>query len=104
MAVTLSVGHTLTMALAFLDQSGNPMLVDPVPDAAPVWADTTAATETIVPSGSGLTCVGTPIAVGTDTVTVTLAVGGVSFVANLDVTVSAAAQVLTTIDITPTVA
>src|SRR5271165_4473895 len=62
MAVTLSIGHTLTMSLSFLDQSGNPMLTMPVPDAAPTWTDTTPATETLVAAASGLTCVGTPIA------------------------------------------
>ena len=103
MAVTLAVGHTLNMALAFLDQNGNPMLTTPTPDATPAWTDTTAATETLAPAASGLTCVGTPIAPGTDTVTLTLAVAGVSFSANLDVTVTAAPQVLTRVAIVPTV-
>jgi hypothetical protein len=104
MAVTLAVGHTLTMALAFLDQNGNPMLTVPVPDAPAVWTDTTPATETIVPAASGLTCVGTPLVPGGDTVTVAVTVGGVAFTANLDVTVTAAPQVLTSVAITPTVA
>ena len=103
MAVTLAVGHTLNMSLTFLDQNGNPMLTTPTPDAAPTWSDTTAATETLAPAASGLTCVGTPIAPGTDTVTVTLAVGGVAFTANLDVTVTAAPQVLTSVAIAETV-
>ncbi len=103
MAVTLSVGHTLNMALAFLDQSGNPMLTPPTPDSPPGWTDTTSSTETIVPAASGLSCVGTPVAPGTDTVSVAVVVGGVSFSATLDVTVTAAPQVLTSVAITPTV-
>ena len=103
MSVTLAVGHTLGLSLAFLDQNGNPMLVDPVPDAAPVWTNTTAATETIAVDASGLTATGTPVAPGTDTVSVNLSVGGVTFVANLDVTVTAAPQVLTSVEIVPTV-
>jgi hypothetical protein len=103
MAVTLAVGHTLNMALVFLDQNGNPMLTPVVPDAAPSWTDTTSATETLTVSGSGLTAVGTPVAPGTDTVSVALAVGGVSFTATLDVTVTSAPQVLTSVSIAPTV-
>jgi hypothetical protein len=101
MSVTLSVGHTLQMAIAFLDQAGNPMLTTPTPDTAPTWSNTTSATETLV--DNGLTCVGTPVAAGSDTVSVNLAVGGVSFSATLRVTVQAATQVLTSIAIIPTV-
>ena len=101
--VTLAVGHTLSMAIQFLDQHGNPMLTAPVPDTAPAWTNSTPATETLAVAGSGLSCVGTPVAVGTDVVTLALAVGGVTFSAVLDVTVSAEAQVLTSIAIVPTV-
>jgi|SRR5271166_334350 len=103
MAVTLSLGHTLSMSIAFMDQNGNPMLTTPTPDAAPAWSDTTPATETLAPSGDGLTCTGTPVAVGTDTVSLALAVGGAAFSATLDVTVTAAPQVLTSIGIVPVV-
>ena len=103
MAVTLAIGHTLGLALTFLDQNGNPMLTTPVPDATPVWSDTTPATETLVADASGLTATGTPVAVGQDTINVSLAVGGVTFTAALDVTVTAAAQVLTSVAIAPTV-
>jgi hypothetical protein len=104
MATTLSVGHVLDMGLEFLDQSGNPMLTTPAPDAVPTWTGATPATETLAVAASGLTCVGTPLAVGTDTVTVMLTVGGVAFTAVLDVTVTAAPQVLTSVAITAAVA
>ena len=104
MATTLSVGHVLDMALDFLDQSGNPMLTTPTPDAVPTWKGATPATETLAVSANGLTCVGTPLAVGTDTVTVALTVAGIAFTAVLDVTVTAAPQVLTSVAITTSVA
>jgi hypothetical protein len=104
MAVTLAVGHTLNMAVGFLDQHGNPMLTAPTPDSPPGWTNTTPATETIAPAADGLTCVGTPVAAGSDQVSLSLAVGGVSFTASLDVTVTAEAQVLTSVAINATVA
>ena len=103
MSTIVTVGHTLNMAIAFLDQHGNPMLTTPTPDATPTWTNTTPATETIAPAANGLTCIGTPVAPGNDSVSLTLAVGGVSFSATLAVEVDAAPQVLTSIAIVPTV-
>ena len=103
MAVTVSVGHKVNMSLVFLDQNGNPMLTPPAPDSPPVWTDTTAATETIAPAADGLSCVGTAIATGGDTVSVTAVVAGASFAASLAVTVSPVAQVLTSIQIAATI-
>lgn len=98
--VTVSVGHTVDFALVFLDQNGNPMLVTPTPDTPPTWTDTTPATGTLTPAASGLTAQESALAVGTDTVSVTLTVGGVSFSASIDLTVQAAPQVLTSVQIT----
>lgn len=103
MSVTLAVGHTLGLALAFLDQNGNPMLVAPVPDAAPTWTDTTPATETLAVDASGLTATGTPLVPGTDTINVSVTVGGTVFSASLDVNVTEAPQVLTSVVIDSTV-
>ena len=103
MSVVLAVGHKLNMSLSFLDQNGNPMLVDPTPDSPPTWTDSTSATETLSAASNGLSCVATPIAVGTDVVTVDVVVGGVTLAATLDVTVSAEPQVLTSIVIDSTV-
>jgi hypothetical protein len=101
--VTLSVGHVNTMAIIVLDQNGNPMIPQPAFDAVPTWTQTTPATETLAPTASGATCVGTPVAAGTDLVTVSFSVGGVTFTAANDVTVMAAAQVPTSAEITNTV-
>jgi len=102
--VTVSVGHTVSFALAFLDQHGNPMLTTPAPDAPPVWTDTTSATGTLSAAPSGLTAQEIAVAVGTDTVSVALAVGGVAFSASIDLTVQAEPQVLTSVGILATVA
>lgn len=104
MDITLSLGHILTDTITFNDQNGNSMLVTPTPDSAPVWTSSTAATETLVASADGLSAVGTPLAVGTDVVGLTLAVGGVTYTASQNVTVTAAPQVLTSVSINPAVA
>lgn len=103
MSVALTVGHKVACSLEFMDQFGNPMLVTPKPDAAPVWSDTTPVTGTLTPSPDGLTASELAIAAGTDTIAVLLAVGGVQFKASIDLAVSAAPQVLTTIGILATV-
>jgi hypothetical protein len=101
--VDVTVGHTISMALKFWDQNGNPMLVDPTPDAAPAWTNTAPATETLTPSSSGLACTATTVAVGTDVITVALAVASAPFTATLAVNVTAVPQVLTAVTIEPTV-
>jgi hypothetical protein len=101
--VTLTVGHSVDFSIVFLDQNGNPMLTTPVPDAPPTWSDATPATGTLVPAANGLTASEKAIAAGSDTVTVALAVGGTNFTASIDVTVEAAPQVLTSIQILGTV-
>ena len=103
MSVTVTVGHTVSFSLVYLDQNGNPMLTAPVPDAAPVWTDTTPATGTLTPAASGLTASELAIAAGTDTVNVAVAVGGKAFAASVDLAVHAAPQVLTTVGISSTV-
>ena len=105
MDTSLNIGHTVSVAIAYFDQHGNPMLVEPKPDTAPVpaWTNTTPTTETIAVSADGLSCVGTPIAVGTDVISLALSVGGVMYSATLGVTVTAEPQVFTSIGLVPTV-
>jgi hypothetical protein len=104
MAVVLTVGHKLNMSIAFADQNGNPMLTKPTPDSAPAWSNSTPSTETIAAAADGLSCVGTPVAPGNDTVSLSVVIGGQTFSATLGVTVDAAPQVLTSVSIVPTVA
>jgi hypothetical protein len=102
-SVTLSVGHTDTITIQQLDQNGNPMLAPVTPDTPPVWTNTALTVETIAPAASGLSAVATPIAPGADVISVTLTVGGVTFTASLDETVTAAPQALTSIVLVPNV-
>lgn len=101
--VIVTVGHTVSFTLVFLDQNGNPMLTTPTPDAPPAWTDTTPATGTLTAAPDGLSASEVTTAVGGDTVSVSLAVGGTSFSASIGVTVQAAPQVLTSVDILATV-
>lgn len=99
--LNVTVGHTVSFALLFLDQNGNPMLTTPVPDAAPTWSNSTPATGTLTPSG--VTATEVAIAPGNDTVSVSLAVAGAGFTASIGLTVDAV-QVLTSVQIVGTVA
>lgn len=101
--VTVSVGHSVNCSLVFLDQNGNPMQTTPTPDAAPSWSDTTPATGTLTEGPGGLTASEVADAAGTDTINVSLAVGGAQFSASVGVVVSPAAQVLTSVQIATTV-
>lgn len=100
---TVTVGHSIALAIAFLDANGNPMLTTPTPDSPPVWSNTTPATETLVAAADGLSAVATSVAPGTDAISLTVPVGGASFAASLSVEVDAAPQVLTSVQIVPTV-
>lgn len=106
MATTYTVGQTLPLSLSFLDQNGNPIgPPPPTPDSPPSWSNTTPATETVTASPDGLTASALALAAGTDTINVTVVVGGQTFNAALAVTVMAQALVLTSVEIvagTPT--
>jgi hypothetical protein len=101
-SVTVSVGHTVDFAIAYLDQNGNPMLTTPTPDSPPVWSDTTAATGTLTPAANGLTASELANAVGADSVSASVIVGGQTFTSSIDVDVEAEPQVLTSIAIVAT--
>ena len=101
--VDVTVGRSLALSIEYLDQNGNPMLTNPTPDAPPSWTNTTPETETITPSADGLTCTAQTLAVGTDSIGLTVVVGGQDFVASLAVSVGAVPQVLTKVGINATV-
>jgi hypothetical protein len=104
MTTVVNLGHEIGLSIQFLDQNGNIMLTQPVPDTAPAWSNSTPATETLSVAANGLTATADPIAVGMDTISLSLAVGGKSFSATLSVEVDAAPQVLTSIAIVPVIA
>jgi hypothetical protein len=101
--VTVNVGHSVTMTLTYLDQNGNPMLTPPTPDSPPSWSDTTPATGTLTEQPGNLEAIETAVAPGNDVVSVSVVVGGQTFSASLGITVQAAPQVLTSVEITPVV-
>ena len=99
----VTLGHVIALAISYLDQNGQPMVTAPTPDSPPTWTDTTPATETLVVAADGSTAQATPIAVGTDTINLSVVVGGATFAAALNVNVSAAPQVLTSVAVSATV-
>jgi hypothetical protein len=103
MSTIITVGHKLGLAIEYLDQNGNPMLVTPTPTDIPVWSNANPAVETLSVAADGLSATGTPVAPGNDTVSLSVTVGGQTFTATLAVEVDAAPQVLTSVEIVPTV-
>lgn len=105
MAASLQVGQTVPLSIAFLDQNGQPMITQPTPDSPPSWTNNMPNIETLTVADGGMSATLAALAEGSDTVTLSLTVGGQAFSATLAVTVSAEApppppeQVLTNIGI-----
>jgi hypothetical protein len=99
--VTVSIGHTVNMSIVFLDQNGQPMLTTPTPDSPPTWTDapSPAGDATLTVGAGGLTAADVAVAAGTDLVTLTVVVGGVTYTATQGITISPAPQVLTSVQI-----
>ena len=96
---TVTVGHTASLSISFLDANGNPMLTAPTPDAVPVWSAGDATIDTLTASADGLTAQDVAIAAGSDTVSMSVVVGGATFAATLALVVQAPPQVLTSVAI-----
>lgn len=105
--VPVTVGHTVTNVIQYFDQNGNPMIVTPTPDTPNVWTDSGSAEsppiDTSAVSTDGNTQTVTATAAGTDQVGVTVVVGGKTFTASVEIDISPAPQVLTSIGIASTV-
>lgn len=95
MATEINVGQTLPLSIRYLDTTGQPMGTPPTPDAPPAWTQTTSADDTLTPATDGLSATALGLEAGSDVVNLTLAVGGVSFTATLDVTINAVVPVQT---------
>lgn len=104
MAYTLDVGKTELFAIEFLDQNGQPMGPTPTPDSPPSWAQTDPSIQSLTSAPDGLTAQATGLAAGSDTIQLSLSVGGQSFTATVDATVNAVqpTQTLTSIGIVAT--
>jgi hypothetical protein len=104
--ISMSVGHSAALSIVYLDQNGNPMVVTPTPDSPPSWTNAPNPTgdDTLTPASPGDTVATlTANAAGTDTVTVSVTVGGAVFAATLPVNISPAPQVLSSVQINPVV-
>ena len=96
--ITLNVGHSAALSIEYLDQNNNP-LPAPVPDSPPVWSNVALTTATLTVGPGGQTATEAAIAAGTDTVNLSVVVGGKTFTTLLGVTVQPAPPVLTSIQI-----
>ena len=103
MSTIVNVGHNIALSIGYLDQNENPMLTPVTPDAPPTWSNTATTTETLVVAAGGLTAETTAVSSGTDVISLAVIVAGVTYPASLNVTVDAAPQVLTSVEIIPTV-
>ncbi len=65
------------------------MAVAPVPDSPPTWAQLDASVQSLAPASDGLTAVATGLKAGTDTVQLSVTVGGKTFAATVDATINA---------------
>lgn len=99
----LTVGHQDTMTILYLDAAGNPMLSAVVPDSPPAWTNTPSPADTLTVSADGSTAVLAALAAGADTVNMSVIVAGKTFTATEQITISAAPQVLTSVEIQNTV-
>ncbi len=98
--INLTAGHTDAMSIAYFDQNGLPMVTAPTPDAPPTWVNVPSSADTFTVAGpSNLTASLAALAEGTDSVTLTVVVGGVTFTAVQPVNIAAAPQVLTSVEI-----
>jgi hypothetical protein len=96
MDTTVNVGHKASAVLLFLDQHGNPMLGETVPDFSPTWSNSPGSppVDVLKTSADGLSAEIDAIAEGQDVLGVTVVVGGKSFSASVGITVSPEPQVL----------
>jgi hypothetical protein len=106
--IQVNAGHSVDCSIEYLDQNGNPMLTAPTPDSPPAWTNAPSApgidTLTVSPDGStAVLATNAADAAGSDTLSLTVVVGGKSFAATLAVAISAAPQVLTSVQIAGTV-
>lgn len=85
-AIAISFSEPLALSIAFLDQYGELMTVEP--DHPPAWSLSAPTVQQIAAAADGLTAVTSNIGVGPDTIGVTLTAGGKQFSASLPMEVA----------------
>ena len=99
MALTMNIGQSVALSIAYLDQNGQPMTVQPTPDAPPTWTAGDPAVDTLTVAADGNSATDLALAAGADTLTLSVTVGGKTFGATLALTVVPPPQVLTSVEI-----
>ncbi len=96
MADSVSVGHQIAFSIEYVDTAGNVMLTPVTPDSPPTWTDAPATppVDTFTVAADGSTALLMASAAGSDTVSLSVTVGGVTFSASDLITITAAPQVL----------
>ncbi len=102
MAYEIAVGETESLSIEYLDQNGEPMVPTPTPDTPPEWAQTDDTVQDLVAAADGLTATAKGLAAGSDTVQLTVIVGDKTFTDTTEATVTAPAQILTSVRIVAT--
>ena len=99
--VDVTVGHTVDCTIVYLDQNGNPMLTTVTPDSPPSWTDiaSSPAIDALSVSADGSQCEITTTGAGSDTVSLSVIVGGKTFNASLQLNIASPPQVLTRVSI-----
>lgn len=101
MADAVTVGHQIAFSIEYVDTNGNPMLTPVTPDSAPTWtnAPNPAGIDTFTVAADGSTALLMATATGSDTVSLTVVVSGVTFTASDLIAINAPPQVLGGVDI-----
>jgi hypothetical protein len=74
----------VSLSIVYRDQNKNPMLTKPTPDAAPTWSNTNPTVDALTPSGES--CDVNRSVSGSDTVNLSVVVGGKKFAASMPIT------------------
>jgi hypothetical protein len=92
---TVNVGHQATCTYVLLDQNNNPMLNPVALDKPAAWTDSPSGTgvDSNVVSADGTVDVVNALAAGSDTIGVSVTVGGKTFTDSVLLTISPAPQV-----------
>ena len=99
MSDTVTVGHQVDFSIGYIDTNGNPMLTPVTPDSAPTWTNVSGSPDTFTVSADGTTSVLMATGAGSDTVGLSVTVGGVVYTASDLITITAPPQVLGGVEI-----
>ena len=101
MNITVIQGNKVNLTIGFVDING--VSIVRVPDSPPIWSAAFGLV-TIVPAANGLTAAVTAPTIGTDSVLLTVIIGGKKYTSTLTVAVVARAPSTTNTKIPVTVA